>query len=391
MEATKSKKFRAALALILVLSQSVQAAFADDADTGATDGVRIEERPFTVTAYYSPLPDQSHYLKGSYEEDLRLNGNGTHGASGKPVYPGMLAAPKTYPFGTVINLPGIGTGTVDDRGGAIVLAGERGQQCDRIDVWMGYGETGLARALAWGRRTVNGKVYYGLDAEDATVSVKLAKMPTVSLAALEPKPIEDRVFTEPIGPNSSSGMIRALSERLLAVGYLGSRRDAFDPELRFALIRFQTDRNLIKGPKDSNAGYYGPTTRKALQTAYQSFLSDKAATDKEIADILSTTVARAKFESNQSRKISQALDTVGTPKDGEVGSHIRTLQDMLSSIGYLDRKSTGIFGTKTKAAIAKFQLDSGLVVSLSDPNAGKLGKLTKAKLLSALVKAAPKG
>jgi hypothetical protein len=48
-------------------------------------------RKFIITAYYSPLPNQSFYLRGSYEADIRLNGHGTHGASGKPVYVGMLA------------------------------------------------------------------------------------------------------------------------------------------------------------------------------------------------------------------------------------------------------------------------------------------------------------
>jgi 3D (Asp-Asp-Asp) domain-containing protein len=66
----------------------------------------------------------------------------------------MLAAPKHYEFGTVIHLEGLGTGTVDDRGGAIVKAGERGYEHDRIDVWMGYGDEGLRKALAWGKRKI---------------------------------------------------------------------------------------------------------------------------------------------------------------------------------------------------------------------------------------------
>lgn len=61
------------------------------------------KKDFIVTAYYSPLPDQSFYLKGSYEAEKILNGNGTHGASGKPVFVGMIAAPKTYNFGTRID------------------------------------------------------------------------------------------------------------------------------------------------------------------------------------------------------------------------------------------------------------------------------------------------
>lgn len=118
---------------ILVLAQLfslVSPVFASAADAP-------ENKRFIVTAYYSPLPDQSFYLRGSYEADLKLNGNGTHGASGKPVYPGMLAGPKTYAFGTKVYLEGLGVGTVDDRGGAIVSSGSRGYDADRLDIWMG--------------------------------------------------------------------------------------------------------------------------------------------------------------------------------------------------------------------------------------------------------------
>jgi len=40
----------------------------------------------------------------------------------------------------VIYFPGLGLGEIADRGGAIVLSGERGQTYDRIDVRMGKGE-----------------------------------------------------------------------------------------------------------------------------------------------------------------------------------------------------------------------------------------------------------
>ena len=78
------------------------------------------ERDFVITAYYSPLPGQCCYVKGGEIADKILNGNGTHGADGTAVHPGMIAAPKSYAFGTRIQLPGIGIGTVNDRGGAIV-------------------------------------------------------------------------------------------------------------------------------------------------------------------------------------------------------------------------------------------------------------------------------
>lgn len=67
---------------------------------------KYEERTFIATAYYSPLPDQKYYLRGNYEAEVILNGKGTHGASGKPVFKGMLAAPKGYDFRTKIWIEG---------------------------------------------------------------------------------------------------------------------------------------------------------------------------------------------------------------------------------------------------------------------------------------------
>jgi 3D (Asp-Asp-Asp) domain-containing protein len=102
------------------------------------------------------LPNQKSYATGSYAGDIRLNGRGTHGASGQPVQDGMIAAPKTYAFGTKIALDGLGTMTVLDRGGAIVKAGQRGYEHDRIDIWMGKGDAGLTQSLRFGKQKVNG-------------------------------------------------------------------------------------------------------------------------------------------------------------------------------------------------------------------------------------------
>jgi hypothetical protein len=70
----------------------------------------------------------------------------------------MIAAPKTYAFGTQIFFEGLGLGRVEDRGGAIVEAFVRGQAYDRIDIWVGSGDDGLKRARAWGRRQVKGTI-----------------------------------------------------------------------------------------------------------------------------------------------------------------------------------------------------------------------------------------
>src|SRR3989338_1176501 len=126
---------------------------------GATQALFQKGEPFaqdiTITAYYSPLPDQCCYVRGSFAADIELNGKGTHSADGTAVYAGMAAAPPTYPFRTRIELPGIGTVTVHDRGGAI----QEWKDSHRIDIWVGSGEEGLARALAFGVRRVRATVY----------------------------------------------------------------------------------------------------------------------------------------------------------------------------------------------------------------------------------------
>jgi 3D (Asp-Asp-Asp) domain-containing protein len=81
---------------------------------------RYDEVTLIATAYYSPLPNQNYYLRNSHQEEVTLNGKGTNGASGKPVFVGMIAAPKGYDFGTKIWVEGFGVGSVEDRGGAIV-------------------------------------------------------------------------------------------------------------------------------------------------------------------------------------------------------------------------------------------------------------------------------
>jgi len=92
---------------------------------------------------------------GTLAKEKRLQGNGTHGASRKPVFDGMMAAPAKYAFGTKIQINGK-TYTVEDRGGAIVPAGKRGYAYDRLDIWMGHGDAGRLAANQWGKRTVRG-------------------------------------------------------------------------------------------------------------------------------------------------------------------------------------------------------------------------------------------
>lgn len=67
-----SKKLQTSVLLLVLIIQNVLPFGQVSADDES------EQRTFVVTAYYSPIPNQEKYLRGSYEADIRLNGNGTH-------------------------------------------------------------------------------------------------------------------------------------------------------------------------------------------------------------------------------------------------------------------------------------------------------------------------
>ncbi len=197
---------------------------------------------FVVTAYYSPVPNQCCYFRGSYEEEIAFNGNGIKGADGTEVYPGMLAAPPSYDFGSMIELPGFGVGTVHDRGGRII---EWGDDLHRIDIWMGVGETGLARAMAWGVRKVSGTVYpigtEVMPAENFTLNNVPADR---KLLASLPKtdPLELLMFAKFDNQDFS---VRVLQNTLKGLGYLQVKPNGqFGPATKQALSEFLADQHL---------------------------------------------------------------------------------------------------------------------------------------------------
>lgn len=66
---------------------------------------------------------------------------------------GIIASPKDFEFGTVMEVEGWGTGTVWDRGGAIVWNEER--QMYHLDIFI----NDMEKALEWGRKVVTVKVF----------------------------------------------------------------------------------------------------------------------------------------------------------------------------------------------------------------------------------------
>ncbi|MDD3302192.1 MAG: peptidoglycan-binding protein [Candidatus Gracilibacteria bacterium] len=428
-----------------------------------------ETQYFIVTAYYSPLPNQSHYLRGSYEADIRLNGNGVKGASGVGVYNGMLAGPSKYPFGTKIYLEGFGTGTIADRGGAIVEAGERGYSYDRIDVWMGYGDEGLDKALTWGKRKVKGQIIemgngvalnntsstnnpniyninIGFESSKSNIMLLQKKLKelglykgeldgkynneTVSIlikyqiengiikskndygagywgaktrklfstkevngffnkslvvnttsttktensthkkAVITSTATTKDIFTTYVYPSSSKEDIKNLQTKLKELTFYKGDINGDYSSIKNILISYQLNKNIIKSGNEVGAGYFGPKTRETMKKDYVAYINQKEIDDKNKKKVDEIKLAML----NQA---STTVEKIGTPKYGEVSQNVRELQKVLTTLGYFDGKDTAIYGDMTKQSVYNFQKDNKLVITISDPGAGKLGNKTK--------------
>jgi len=84
------------------------------------------------------------FAAGSQKGQRKEIGVTANGAFAKK---GTIAAPSSYPFGTVMYVPGYGWGTVQDRGGAI--------KNDKLDLYF----KSHKKALEWGRQRLTVTVY----------------------------------------------------------------------------------------------------------------------------------------------------------------------------------------------------------------------------------------
>lgn len=322
-----------------------------------------DKQMLMVSAYYSPLPGQTFYMRGSYEADIRLNGRGTNGADGTQVYTGMLAAPRSYPFGTRIKIPGLGVGEVHDRGGAI----RSGSNYDRIDVWMGSGEDGLSRALNWGMRLVEGEVYYNANQVEPGLSFSWVSstLPGSTLNRLKAKTlINPETFTKPITQLSPKTSIRELQDALRLFGYYHGEVDGnYDVETSRAVLTFQLDEGVILSAEDTGAGTFGPKTREALKSKSENFNS------------------RLLKEQTRLKENAEALSAgLGKHSDGD---DVIRLQQMLWELGYYRGDLNGFYDDITIDAVFEFQKEQGILESDREAGAGYFGKQTHAALVLA--------
>lgn len=335
IETLKLRIYPAAIVMTSLFGSIVSPVYATEAPKTQT---------FFVTAYYSPLPNQCCYAMGGYEEDIAFNGEGIRGADGTGVYPGMIAAPKSVPFGTVIELPSVGiVGTVHDRGSAINVMDN---DVHHIDLWMGYGEEGLARAMAWGARTVAGVIYPAGNGPKEHFALEDFDADPSWIAAYAVAP--ESALIPPVSEGDTANAVRRLQETLAALGYFTDVPNAhFGPGTKAALQKFQSD--------------YG-------------FIGDGTTLTQEVS---ATLLAASAIAEKNMPVLAEGLAV------GSEGESVRQAQKLLRYLTFYRGRTDGKYDDDLRASVLAFQLAFGVIGNDQTTGAGRIGPVTKKAILHA--------
>jgi len=324
---------------------------------------------FIISAYYSPLPGQEYYYMGDYDAEIRMNGSGVNGADGTSVYPGMIAAPGNYEFGTKMYIPGVGMVAIHDRGGAIVNAGERGHEYDRLDIWMGYGDDGLDRALNWGKREVEVTIY-GVDdtiEENVYLEGYTEAEKIINNVILAPQ-----LFSSDVWYGTEGEDVEKLQEYLAILGYYNDEITGYYGDNTWqAVFDFQVDQGIVDDRWDFGAGHFGISTRRSMDNALSDIEIEKEL--KQI-DFLREGLAKIQRYTDLSEDPVYFTNSLSL---GDSGEDVYSLQAELQNLGYFLIEPTGYYGEVTQHAVFKLQQKWGLVATIDDAGAGVAGPKTR--------------
>jgi len=185
-------------------------------------------------------------------------------------------------FWTKIEIEWLWVWTVEDRGWAIVRAGVRWYEYDRLDIWMWYGDEWLTKALNWWKRTVKWKIVENTVTNTIEYSWSTKQKSSDSIAIN-------------ITPQSSSKDIKSMqtlfSEAELYSWNINWKYSSF----KNSIIDFQIETKVIPTRKSLWHWYIWKKTIAKLEAVYpEIFLKSKRKNQPEIKE-------NSKVE-NQSKK-----------------------------------------------------------------------------------------
>lgn len=334
-------------------------------------------KKFRVTSYYSPLPNQWFYNMNSYEEEKIMNWNWTHGASGKPVFDGMIAAPKSYEFGTQIVFPWRWIWEVADRWWWIVEEWQRGQKYDRIDFWVGKWHDGLRRALSFGVQYIDAYICPEWTYSNQKLGFDYSAFPYYSDF------FERMIRIISMRPWRDDLMVKSLQYFLVQLWYL----DAWDTtgfygeRTTAAICAFQ-QKTLWLSPDHESCGIYGPQTRTALNQVIKKtwwslkWIREQFASSQEIVvtrELADEIIIDTTKKIVESRWVPldwlfgpwwdfESYDFARPLLFGESSKVVRVLQRKLQWLWYYDATQISwVYDTQTIQSLYRFQIQEWIL------------------------------
>lgn len=317
-----------------------------------------EETYFVATAYYSPLPGQSNYITWSYSGDIRLNGWGVTTASGKSVFPWLLAGPSNYPFWTKIYFEWYWIWSIEDRGWAIVKSWERWYSYDRLDIWMGYGDEWLERAIKWWKRTVKAKIVV----PSAEISLKYTESPLWNIWNLR------------VSPDSEIEEVKKLQEIFKKIDIYSWEINGLYESIKNELIDFQVKTWIITWSNDEAAWHFGPKTIAILREKY-----GYTSTILNEEDISLFSTYNHKIASELYKLILEYGDLQVSP-DSE-SDQIILLQELLTKLWEYSWNIDGLYSSVESSLIA-LQIKIWVIENKNTWDAGNFWNKTKTALFA---------
>jgi peptidoglycan hydrolase-like protein with peptidoglycan-binding domain len=166
------------------------------------------------------------------------------------------------------------------------------------------------------------------------------------------------LITRTLAAGDKDAEVLMLGNFLKKQGFFnGTPSQNFNPALEKALSNYQLDKKIISNKNSKSLGITNAPTREQI--------ADASCKKRDIATPKTSCVFLTRNLTRQNN-------------DDRFTEENRTLQRFLVQKGYLSSTFvTGFYGNLTREAVARFQVDNGIVSSLSSAGAGEVGSRTR--------------
>lgn len=352
----------------------------------------------------------------AFQRSQGLTADGTAGASTLAALNKAVATPTPVPTATPSPVP---TQTPDSS--TVLEKGDRGDAVRALQeklIALGF-LTGSADGIFGSDTRDAVKAFqrnYGIDDDGKAGPETLAALESITVAPSNPsQPDTSVTITDGILKKGSSGdAVKALQEKLIALGYLSGNADGYYGSSTIAAVKsFQKDKGLTvdgiagtstiaalnaasgstgsSNPTGSSLLKYGDKgdAVKALQTRLKELGYFNGTIGGNFGSITRDavkafqTAARLTNDGIAGEATLNALFADDAPvkeditlRAGDSGDAVKKLQARLIELGYLTGSADGSFGSATQAAVMAFQSAAGLTAD------GVAGESTQSALYS---------